>query len=190
VLELASVMDLARLEDDARLGDFASWMLPLIKTFGAETGFETAHAAIQVMGGAGYMRECPLEQYLRDARVMAIYEGTTGMQALDFLTRRLWRDEGRGLAVFLQRAREEIAAGAAVRPQQAQAVETLLEQFEGLCGHMTQMQDDPDTALYRADSYMRAAWAAVSAWMAFRIGAGEAIALCAARHDLHAARCR
>jgi alkylation response protein AidB-like acyl-CoA dehydrogenase len=190
VLELASVMDLARLEDDARLGDFASWMLPQIKTFGAETGFETAHAAIQVMGGAGYMRECPLEQYLRDARVMAIYEGTTGMQALDFLTRRLWRDEGRGLAVFLQRAREEIAAGAAVRPQQAQAVETLLEQFEGLCGHMTQMQDDPDTALYRADSYMRAAWAAVSAWMAFRIGAGEAIALCAARHDLHAARCR
>ncbi len=189
VLELASVMDLARLEDDAPLADFASWMLPLIKTFGAETGFEAAHAAIQVMGGAGYMRECPLEQYLRDARVMAIYEGTTGMQALDFLTRRLWRDEGRGLAVFLQRARGEIAAGAAARPDEARLVEALLERFESLSGHMAGMQGDADAALYRADSYMRAAWAAVSACMAFRIGAHEAIALCAARHDLHGSRC-
>ena len=182
-------MDLARIKADAGLADFTSWMLPLIKTFGAETGFDAAHAAIQVLGGAGYVRDWPLEQYLRDARVMAVYEGTTGMQALDFLTRRLWRDQGRGLAVFLQRARGEIAADAAARPDQARAVDTLLDSFETLSGRMAAMQAEPDAALYRADSYMRAAWAAVSAWMAFRIEAAESIDLCLARHALHRTRC-
>lgn len=189
VLELATAMDLARLDADAGLGDFASWMLPLIKTFGAETGFDTVHAAIQVLGGAGYVSDCPLEQYLRDARIMAIYEGTTGMQGLDFLTRRLWRDEGRGLAVFLQRARAEIADGLARPPGSAQTLHALLDSFESLSGRMRAMQADPDAALYRADSYLRAAWAVVSAWMAFRLHADEAFALSAARYSFHQARC-
>jgi len=189
VLELATVMDLARLEDDAGLADLASFMLPLIKTFGAETGFDATHAAIQVLGGAGYVRDCPLEHHLRDARVMALYEGTTGMQALDFLTRRLWRDAGRGLAVFLARARDELAAGAGARPEQAARVADLLDSLAVLAQAMTALQSQPDAALYRADSFMRAAWAAVSAWMAFRIHADESIALCQARFGLHAARC-
>ncbi|MGB3336046.1 MAG: acyl-CoA dehydrogenase family protein [Devosia sp.] len=189
VLELATVMDLARLDADPALADFASWMLPLIKTFGAETGFDTAHAAIQVLGGAGYVRDWPLEQYLRDARIMTVYEGTTGMQGLDFLTRRLWRDEGRGLAVFLQRARAEIGAGAAVRSRGAETVRILLDSFEAVSGQMRSMQGDPDAALYRADSYMRAAWAVVSAWLAFRLDAAETIDVLAARYCLHQARC-
>ena len=186
VLELATVMDLARLEGDSALADLAAFLLPLIKTFGAETGFDTAHAAIQVLGGAGYTQDYPLEQYLRDARVMAVYEGTTGMQALDFLTRRLWRDEGRSLAAFLHRARAEI--GTAARPGSA-AVLTLLDQFGSLSSHMTTMQADPDAALYRADSYMRAGWAAFSAWMALRIGAVEALHLQVFSYARHAARC-
>ena len=186
VLELATVMDLARLEGDAGLGDLAAWMLPLIKTFGAETGFDTAHAAMQVLGGAGYTRDYPLEQYLRDARVMAIYEGTTGMQGLDFLTRRLWRDEGRGLAVFLRRARSEIAD---TRTDEARMVGALLDAFEALSGRMMALRADAEAGLYRADSYMRAGWAAVSGLMAFRIGAAEALHMQAARYALHAARC-
>lgn len=189
VLELATAMDLARLQADTGLADFASWMLPLIKTFGAETGFDAAHAAIQVLGGAGYVREGPLEQYLRDARIMAIYEGTTGMQGLDFLTRRLWRDQGRGLAMFLQLARAEITGGAARHPRRAEAVRTLLDSFEALSAHMQAMQSNTDAALYRADSYMRAAWAAVSAWLACRIDASEAVDVLAARFAFHQARC-
>lgn len=189
VLELATTMDLARLTGDAGLADFASWMLPLIKTFGAETGFDTANAAIQVLGGAGYVTDCPLEQYLRDARIMAIYEGTTGMQGLDFLTRRLWRDEGRGLAVFLRMARTEIDAGALRDPARAHALHRLLDRFATLSRHMQDLQSDTDGALYRADSYMRAAWASVSAWLAFRLDAAEALDLQLARFALHEARC-
>ncbi|MEO9298479.1 acyl-CoA dehydrogenase family protein [Devosia alba] len=189
VLELATIMDLARLEADTGKADLAAWMLPLIKTFGAETGFDTAHAAIQVLGGAGYVQDWPLEQYLRDARVMALYEGTTGMQGLDFLTRRLWRDDGRGLAAFLQRARHELGEAPAGRAEEARSASALLDSFEALSSHMVAMQSDPDAALYRADSYLRAGWAALSGWMAFRIGATEAIHLCVLAHARHSARC-
>jgi hypothetical protein len=182
-------MDLARLEADSGLADFASWMLPLIKTFGAETGFDAANDAIQVLGGAGYVRDWPLEQYMRDARVMSIYEGTTGIQALDFLTRRLWRDEGRGLAMFLKRARDEIEANRASRPSGAHKLAALLDSFEALSAAMTAMEPDTDAALYRADSYMRAGWAAVSGWMALRLGDTEALSHHAARHAFYRSRC-
>lgn len=173
VLELATVMDLARLEADEdlrrELGDLAGWMLPLIKNFGAGAGFDVANAAIQVLGGAGYTRDWPLEQYLRDSRVMTIYEGTTGMQALDFLTRRLWREEGRGLRVFQKRARQEIEAQAVRHPDEAADALRILDDFVDLSTRMMALQADPDTALYQANDYMSAAWGAVSAWMALRL---------------------
>jgi alkylation response protein AidB-like acyl-CoA dehydrogenase len=187
VLEIAVAMDLVKLKGDPELEHFIGWMLPLIKNFGADLGFTVASSAMQVLGGAGYTRDWPLEQYLRDSRVMTIYEGTTGMQALDFLTRRLWRDEGKGLAVFLKKVRREShsdgdeAAG--------QQVLSLLEEFEQLSGRMSAMQADPDAAFWRADAYMRAAWAAVSAWMALRLHMADAVPLFAAQFTFHSLRC-
>ena len=173
VLELATIMDLARLEpDESRrraLADLAGWMLPLIKNFGGAAGFDVANAAIQVLGGAGYTRDWPLEQYLRDSRVMTIYEGTTGMQAIDFLTRRLWRDEGRGLQVFEKRARAEIEGLAGEHPDKAAEALRALRDFMEFSARMAALRDDPERGLYLADSYMRAGWQAVSAWMAMRL---------------------
>jgi len=120
---------------------------------------------------------------------MTIYEGTTGMQALDFLTRRLWRDEGRGLALFLQKARDEIDAYSAEHPQASDTVLAILDGFELLSDRMSAMQSDPDAALYRADSYMRAAWAAVSAWMALRMSETRAVESLSAQFAFHSARC-
>ena len=189
ILELATSMDLAKLEEGFGLEDFTGWMLPLIKNFGAETGFNVANAAIQVLGGVGYTRDWPLEQYLRDARIMTIYEGTTGMQALDFLTRRLWRDEGRGLAIFLQKARDEIDAYAIEHPQASEIALATLDGFETLSNRILAMQADPEPALYRADAYMRAAWAALSVWMALRLSETQAVAGLAAQFAFHSARC-
>jgi len=189
ILDLATAMDLAKIEENSELEDFTGWMLPLIKNFGAETGFNAANAAIQVLGGVGYTKDWPLEQYLRDARVMTVYEGTTGMQALDFLTRRLWRDEGRGLAVFLQKARDEIDAYAIEHPEASEAAFAALDGFERLSDRMMEMQGDPDAAFYRADAYMRAAWAAVSIWMALRLSETRAVAGLAAQFAFHSAHC-
>lgn len=181
VLEIASAMDLARLEQDETLGAFCGWLLPLIKNFGAEAGFDVPNQAIQILGGAGYTQEWPLERHLRDARVMTIYEGTTGMQALDFLTRRLWRDEGKGLSVFLSRARSEAAGN--------DALLGMIEQFAALSEHMSAMQSAPDAALYRADAYMRAAWTVVSAWLAHRIGLNNMTAGLSNKFAYYAASC-
>ncbi|TPG47228.1 acyl-CoA dehydrogenase [Roseomonas nepalensis] len=73
---------------DAAAAARAALLLPVAKTLGAEAGFDNAHRAIQVLGGAGYVRDWPAERMLRDARVFALYEGTTAMQGLDLLFRR------------------------------------------------------------------------------------------------------
>lgn len=189
ILELATAMDLAKIEEGSGLEDFTGWMLPLVKNFGAEAGFSAANAAIQVLGGVGYTKDWPLEQYLRDSRIMTIYEGTTGMQALDFLTRRLWRDEGRGLNLFLQKARDEIDAYTAEHPKASQAVLAVLDDFEALSEGMMEMQTDMNAALYRADAYMRAAWTAVSAWLALRMSETRAINGLSTQFAFHSARC-
>ena len=115
VLAAAVQADLSRLESDpdarAEAAAMAGWLLPIAKTYASETGFEVASEAIQVLGGAGYVKEWPVEQALRDSRVFAIFEGTSGIQALDLLHRRLRREQGRGLQAFLKLARTDVAAG-------------------------------------------------------------------------------
>jgi 3-(methylthio)propanoyl-CoA dehydrogenase len=90
---VANHADLARSSPDIAVrkhaADLNGWLLPIIKTLGGEVAFDNASDAIQVLGGAGYTQEWPAEQALRDARVLTIFEGTTGMQAQDLLLRRL-----------------------------------------------------------------------------------------------------
>jgi len=173
VLELATVMDLARLETDAGLRqdlhDLSGWMLPLIKNFGGAAGFDVSNAAIQVLGGAGYTRDWPLEQYLRDSRVMTIYEGTTGMQALDFLTRRLWRDEGRALRLFHDRVCADLRFRADTNSNNAEDADRALREFMNLSDRMLALRSDPVTALYEANDYLQAGWSAVTSWMLARL---------------------
>ena len=110
VLAIATHADLARHEPDELLRDdaaaLAQWLLPIVKTTGGEYASAVADEAIQVFGGAGYTREWPVEQALRDARVLTIYEGTTGIQALDLLHRRLRRGDRRGYRCFMAAARQ------------------------------------------------------------------------------------
>ena len=89
---VANANDLA-MQGDAGAAALAAWLLPIVKTTGGEVAFDTAGAAIQVLGGAGYTSEWPAEQALRDARVLTIFEGATGIQALDLTHRRLLADD-------------------------------------------------------------------------------------------------
>lgn len=170
VLELAAILDLAALEPDetkrAEHAALAAFLLPIAKNFGGEAGFDVANRAIQVLGGAGYTQEWPVEQYLRDTRVLTIFEGTTGMQALDLLHRRLWKEHGHGLAVFGKIMRSEIArSGEDATAKRAQKV---LEGFEQMADQLLGQPGD-DAALYAAEPFLNAAWAAVSAWMGLRL---------------------
>lgn len=112
VLLASAISDLQARETDAdakaRAADLLAWLLPITKNFCAEAAFQCASEAIQVLGGAGYTREWPAEQYLRDARVLAIYEGTSGMQALDLTMRRTLGDEGRAFRTFVACAQADL----------------------------------------------------------------------------------
>jgi hypothetical protein len=145
VLAAAVQADLARLETNpeaqAEAAALAGWLLPIAKTYAAETGFEVASEAIQVLGGAGYVKDWPVEQALRDSRVFAIFEGTSGIQALDLLHRRLRREEGRGLKAFLKLARADAALGGE-RAGDMAAVIDLLAVLDMLERSATQLATD------------------------------------------------
>lgn len=169
VLEAGVTLGAAR-AGDAEAARRAAFLLPLAKNFGGELGFAAASGAIQVLGGAGYTREWPAERHLRDARIITIYEGTTGMQAQDFLLRRLVRDGGHGLAAFLAAARAELAAHPA-GPAIATAAD-LLTRLETLSAEVATFGER--RLLAAADGYLRAGWCAVSALLACRLTGASA----------------
>ena len=100
----------AETDPDARRDAVAlqAWLLPIIKSSGADTAFAVAADSILLFGGAGYTTEWPVERHMRDARVLAIYEGTAGIQALD-LVRRRWREPGTGFEAFVAAVEADIA---------------------------------------------------------------------------------
>ncbi|HQT72851.1 MAG TPA: acyl-CoA dehydrogenase C-terminal domain-containing protein, partial [Acidiphilium sp.] len=99
-------------DDDAKqvADDFASLMTPVVKAMFTDLGFEIASLAVQTYGGHGYIRDHGIEQYVRDARIAMLYEGTNGIQALDLVGRKLPQDGGRLLTRFLDPVLEFIDA--------------------------------------------------------------------------------
>jgi hypothetical protein len=76
-------------------------LLPLVKGVGSERSYALLADALQIFGGSGYLQDYPLEQYIRDAKIDTLYEGTTAIQSLDFFFRKIVRDRGQALATLL-----------------------------------------------------------------------------------------
>ncbi len=103
----AWVQDQARIHPDddgwLRLDDL---LLPLIKGYSSEKAYELLALSLQVFGGSGFTQDYPIEQYIRDAKIDSVYEGTTGIQALDLFFRKIVRDQGQTLMGLAQRIQE------------------------------------------------------------------------------------
>lgn len=84
-----------------RADDLIGLLTPVIKGYFTDKGFENASNALQCLGGHGYIREWGLEQFVRDARIAMIYEGTNGIQALDLVGRKLALNGGRALRTYM-----------------------------------------------------------------------------------------
>ena len=97
-------------EDRQAADDLIGLLTPVIKGYLTDRGFETAVAMQQIYGGHGYIREWGMEQFVRDARIAQIYEGTNGIQALDLIGRKLPKDGGRAIQAFFKLVGEEAAA--------------------------------------------------------------------------------
>jgi alkylation response protein AidB-like acyl-CoA dehydrogenase len=95
---VAAAMDFAHREEDEvkrkQHQAFVDLMIPVVKGWSTETGIEVTSLGVQVHGGMGFIEETGAAQYLRDARITAIYEGTTGIQAMDLVGRKIARDGG------------------------------------------------------------------------------------------------
>ena len=113
----AALFDIAKYHPDAEqrkrhllLGEL---LIPIVKAWSTELGIEIASTGIQIHGGMGFIEETGAAQHLRDARITTIYEGTTGIQALDLIGRKLGRDGGltvRALLATIGETAKEIGA--------------------------------------------------------------------------------
>ena len=95
-------------EERQSADDLLSLLTPVIKGYLTDRGFETTVQAQQVFGGHGYIREHGMEQFVRDARIAQIYEGTNGIQAMDLVGRKLPKDGGRAIRAFFEQVGREI----------------------------------------------------------------------------------
>jgi alkylation response protein AidB-like acyl-CoA dehydrogenase len=85
-------------------------LLPVVKGVGSERGYEQLAQSLQTLGGSGYLQDYPIEQYIRDAKIDSLYEGTTAIQGLDLYFRKVVRNQGAALGDLLGQIREFTAA--------------------------------------------------------------------------------
>ena len=105
--QLADIEDRGDEEDRVSAGRLLDLITPIVKGFVTETAFEAVNHALQIYGGHGFIRETGIEQLVRDARITLIYEGTTQIQALDLLGRKVLMNQGQALMSFIEMIRAE-----------------------------------------------------------------------------------
>ena len=106
VLYTASLQDALQIaaasgDPDPTAAGLNELLLPVVKGAGSERAYELLGLSLQTLGGSGYLQDYPIEQYIRDAKIDSLYEGTTGIQGLDLVFRKILRDEGRSLRALL-----------------------------------------------------------------------------------------
>jgi alkylation response protein AidB-like acyl-CoA dehydrogenase len=105
--------------------DLLGLLTPVIKGYMTDQGFKVAVDAQQIHGGHGYIREWGMDQFVRDARIAQIYEGTNGIQALDLVGRKLGANGGRAIQAFLKLLAEEIGEAKAGEGEAAEVAAAL-----------------------------------------------------------------
>jgi alkylation response protein AidB-like acyl-CoA dehydrogenase len=137
----------------------AEFLLPLVKGYSSDKAFELLALSLQVLGGSGYTTDYPIEQYLRDAKIDSIYEGTTGIQALDLFFRKIVRDQGRSVAELASEILDFVKAGGpedpfgAERELLARVVDDAQATLGAAVGHMFEAQSRP-SEIYKAGLHL------------------------------------
>ena len=190
VLWGALLVDLVRRSPDeaerTQSDDLLGLITPVIKAYLTDKGFAAAVHAQQVLGGHGYIREHGIEQFVRDARIAQIYEGTNGIQAMDLVGRKLPRDGGRAIRLFLETVGRDIAeAKAADDPAGvAAALEPAVADVQAATMWFVQnAMADPDQAGAGAYAYMELMGLVSLGWMWLKMAGASTRALDDAAED-------
>jgi alkylation response protein AidB-like acyl-CoA dehydrogenase len=114
VLYTASVQDAiavaeAEGEEAKSLEALNDLLLPIVKGYGSEKGYEQLAQSLQIFGGSGFLQEYPIEQYIRDAKIDTLYEGTTAIQGQDYFFRKIVRNQGAALTTLSEEIKKFLA---------------------------------------------------------------------------------
>jgi alkylation response protein AidB-like acyl-CoA dehydrogenase len=124
-------------------------LLPIVKGVGSERATEQLVQSLQTLGGSGFLQDYPIEQYIRDAKIDSLYEGTTAIQSLDFFFRKIVRDKGASLAFVageITKFIESEAGNGRLKNERGllkQALEDTQGMLGSLIGYLTTSQEDP-----------------------------------------------
>jgi alkylation response protein AidB-like acyl-CoA dehydrogenase len=153
-------------DDAAQAALLLEMLTPIAKSWPSEWCLEANSLAIQVLGGYGYTRDYPVEQYWRDNRLNMIHEGTHGIQALDLLGRKVVMNGGKGLALLASRINATIEAALAMPglAEHANALAAALKQLGGAT-KAAWATAQPEEALANATPYLQAFGHTVLAWI-------------------------
>ncbi|MGV9799037.1 acyl-CoA dehydrogenase [Mycobacterium sp. NPDC003449] len=123
-------------------------LLPIVKGVGSERAYEILTESLQTLGGSGYLQDYPIEQYIRDAKIDSLYEGTTAIQALDFFFRKIVRDQGGALAHVSAQITQTVEAGGAELKTEIERLATALADVQSmaatLTGYLMSAQEQPE----------------------------------------------
>ncbi len=173
----AWVHDQSVLSEDEVWARRRALLLPLVKGFSADVAYQLLGESLQVFGGSGYTKDYPIEQYIRDVKIDSLYEGTTGIQALDLFFRKVVRDRGETLQGLLGDIHEFVKAGAADDPLERErallgsALESLKGQLEVMVGQSMAYLESP-TEIYKvglhANPFLESLSEVVIGWLLLR----------------------
>lgn len=123
-------------------------LLPVVKGFGSERSYELLALSLQTLGGSGYLQDYPIEQYIRDAKIDTLYEGTTSIQGMDLFFRKIVRDRGQALTRLATEIQEFLdnESGNGRLKQERELLAQALQDVQGIVGTMvgqlTSAQED------------------------------------------------
>jgi hypothetical protein len=139
-------------EEAERYNSYVEVLTPICKAWGSEWGVQMTHNCLQVYGGYGYTAEYPAEQYMRDCEIACIYEGTNGIQALDFVARKLTLDGGKPIRDLLGMAEKTFnrLKGDAEMMEPAWMLGAALKQIETISKELTKRPDAIQLTLLNA----------------------------------------
>jgi alkylation response protein AidB-like acyl-CoA dehydrogenase len=126
-------------------------LLPIVKGVGSERAYEQLAQSLQTLGGSGFLQDYPIEQYIRDAKIDSLYEGTTAIQSMDFFFRKIVRDKGQSLTFLAGEISSFIEAESGngrLKEERAllkQALEDVQGMLGSMIGYLTASQNEPSS---------------------------------------------
>jgi butyryl-CoA dehydrogenase len=157
LLQCAMYTDLAQTDNAEQKENYElllDLLTPVAKTYPSENGITAVSQGLQILGGYGYCQEFPLEQYYRDARIHPIHEGTTGIQAMDLLGRKVIIRDGKALKLFIKEVQAVIEAAASreeLKPY-SERLREALQKLQSVTMHLVQLAMKGDVEKFLADA--------------------------------------